>query len=66
MEELGNGSNPTMLCDIWRVYIIAFAQSLATSLELILASRSKLKEIYSLQLGWNSTQCMRYITAPRG
>lgn len=55
-----------MLCDIWRVYIIAFAQSLATSLELILASRSKLKEIYSLQLGWNSTQCMRYITAPRG
>ena len=52
MEQLANGSNPPMLCDMWCVYILAFTQSLGTLLELLLASRGKSKETTLLQLGW--------------
>ena len=52
MEQLANGSNPPMLCDMWCAYVIAFTQSIATLLELILASRGKSKEISLFQLGW--------------
>lgn len=45
MERLANGNNPPMLCDAWYAYIMAFTQSLATSLEFILATRGKSKDL---------------------
>ncbi|KAG6374060.1 hypothetical protein JVT61DRAFT_4701 [Boletus reticuloceps] len=39
VESLANGSNPPILCRLWIAYIIAFTQSIQTTLELVLASR---------------------------
>ncbi|KAF8556762.1 hypothetical protein OG21DRAFT_553100 [Imleria badia] len=39
IEALANGSNPPTLCNMWPVYVFAFSQTLATLLELTLASR---------------------------
>lgn len=54
MEQLGNGSNPPLLCDMWCAYTIVFTQSLATSLELILAVRGKSRMISVSQANWTS------------
>ena len=45
IEQLSNGSNPSMLCSVWYIYVLTLSQTLATLLELILASRGKLDVI---------------------
>lgn len=49
MEALADGSNPPMLCNMWHIYVFALSQTLATLLELILASRGKSKPISLLE-----------------
>lgn len=41
MNQLSNGSNPPVPCDVWRIHILILAQTIGTPLELIVASRGK-------------------------